>query len=153
MIEKVMRADGTEDTVCKLTDFGFACTVNEGEDLKLTLGTPLYMAPEVVKGEGYDQKVDIWSLGVIAFVMLTSKFPFDGNVREEIYAKIRSSKTNPDWRLLDRYWKKGALIKDFLKCCLQKDPEKRMTAEQLMSHEWLKVMVDEPEIESERLIV
>ena len=72
------------EVVCKLTDFGFACVIEPGADLQLTCGTPLYMAPEVIKGRHYGQKVDIWSLGVIVFAMLTSTFPYDARSKELI---------------------------------------------------------------------
>ena len=64
--------------VCKLTDFGFANIIKQGESMNLKLGTPLYMAPELVKGQSYDTKVDIWAVGVLAFLMLTGKYPYDG---------------------------------------------------------------------------
>ena len=81
------------EIICKLSDFGFACVIEPGTNLNLTLGSPLYMAPEVIKGEEYDQKVDIWSLGVIAYFILTGgNFPFDGRSKKLVYANI----TNPD---------------------------------------------------------
>mmetsp|Transcript_4814 Transcript_4814/g.6364 ORF Transcript_4814/g.6364 Transcript_4814/m.6364 type:complete len:108 (+) Transcript_4814:527-850(+) len=66
------------DIVCKLSDFGFACMAGQSKDEEqLSCGTPLYMAPEMIEANGYDQKVDVWSLGVIVFAMLTSTFPFN----------------------------------------------------------------------------
>ena len=53
MVEVTPRTGGTSDMVCKLTDFGFACVINPGSNLNVTLGTPLYMAPELVKEEEY----------------------------------------------------------------------------------------------------
>ena len=64
------------DIICKLSDFGFACLAETTSDENMLCGTPKYMAPEMVAGKQYDQKVDIWSLGVIVFAMLTSTFPF-----------------------------------------------------------------------------
>ena len=71
--------------VCKLTDFGFANIIKQGENMNLKLGTPLYMAPELVKGQTYDTKVDIWAVGVLAFLMLTGIYPFDGMTKNEVY--------------------------------------------------------------------
>ena len=75
------------DIVCKLTDFGFACLDTPGlEEPNISCGTPVYMAPEMVKGGSYDQKVDIWSLGCIVFAILTSQFPFNARNKQLIFA-------------------------------------------------------------------
>jgi serine/threonine-protein kinase ULK2 len=60
----------------KLADFGFAKKIPEGKKEELSCGTPFYTAPEMIKGRPYDFKVDIWSLGVIAFFLLTGQYPF-----------------------------------------------------------------------------
>lgn len=55
----------------KLTDFGFATTWKQGEKLDLSLGSPLYMAPELVDEKEYDNRVDVWSVGVITYILLS----------------------------------------------------------------------------------
>lgn len=55
----------------KLTDFGFATTLKQGEKLDLSLGSPLYMAPELVDEKEYDNRVDVWSVGVITYILLS----------------------------------------------------------------------------------
>ena len=62
----------------KLTDFGFATFFKKGESLKQVLGSPLYMAPEIVQEQAYNTKVDIWSVGVIAHILLSGSPPFFG---------------------------------------------------------------------------
>jgi serine/threonine protein kinase len=62
----------------KLTDFGFATKFKKGEKLDLSLGSPLYMAPELVLEEDYDNRVDVWSAGVIAYILLSGMPPFIG---------------------------------------------------------------------------
>lgn len=73
----------------KITDFGFAKCYDPMEGgLEDTLGSPLYMAPEIVKKVKYDTKVDIWSLGVMTYVMLSGKPPFTGRSKEEIFIQL-----------------------------------------------------------------
>ena len=61
----------------KIADLGFACQYDKENGLDLVLGTPLYMAPELVLHEKYTEKVDVWSLGVITYQLLCGKTPFD----------------------------------------------------------------------------
>ena len=63
----------------KLIDFGFAVKIQKNDKLKLVLGSPLYMAPELVKKEEYDHRVDIWALGVMTYALVCGKTPFDSN--------------------------------------------------------------------------
>lgn len=53
------------------------------------LGSPIYMPPEIINQKDYDSKVDIWSTGIVTYVLLTGKPPFFGNSREEVYKQIR----------------------------------------------------------------
>jgi calcium-dependent protein kinase len=76
----------------KLTDFGFATVFKKGEKLDLALGSPLYMAPELCEEKEYDNRVDVWSTGVIAFILLSGMPPFLGSSKDEIYDTIISSK-------------------------------------------------------------
>ena len=66
------------DVIVKVTDFGFACQFQPLEGLNQILGSPLYMAPEIVLGKKYDLKVDVWSVGCIVNIMLTGNAPFYG---------------------------------------------------------------------------
>ena len=59
------------ELVCKLTDFGFACALDNLDLSSYKLGTKLYMAPEIFTEDSYDNKVDIWALGVITYIILT----------------------------------------------------------------------------------
>lgn len=75
----------------KLTDFGFATRFKVGEKLDLSLGSPLYMAPELVEELEYDNRVDVWSTGVIAYILLSGIPPFFGKSKEGIYNSITDS--------------------------------------------------------------
>jgi len=66
-----MGSKDVNDLKIKLTDFGFSCFFNPKIGLKQHLGSPLYMAPEIVKEQKYDSKVDIWSIGIIMYKLLT----------------------------------------------------------------------------------
>ena len=73
----------------KLIDFGFAIPTYPGEKLKTCCGTPSYMAPEVCQRKEYSGfQTDIWSLGIIMFVMLTGTHPFKGANEKDLFAKI-----------------------------------------------------------------
>lgn len=72
----------------KITDFGFACFFKPGQGLTEVLGSPLYMAPEIIKEEPYDEKVDIWSVGTIAYILLSGRPPFAGKSKPEIFNSI-----------------------------------------------------------------
>ena len=72
----------------KLTDFGFACFYRPERGLRQVLGSPLYMAPEIVREEPYDKSVDVWSVGVIAHILLSGSPPFYGQSKQEIYRSI-----------------------------------------------------------------
>lgn len=72
----------------KIADLGFAQKFDKKTGLDLVLGTPLYMAPELVKHEIYSEKVDVWSLGVITYQLLCGKTPFDAKNIKRINQNI-----------------------------------------------------------------
>ena len=85
----LMESKDPKNTNLKITDFGFAKCYDPSEGgLTETLGSPLYMAPEIIKKLPYDCSVDIWALGVLSFIMLSGKPPFKGKSKEEIFAQI-----------------------------------------------------------------
>lgn len=72
----------------KIADFGFSCIFDPNEGLNLVLGSPLYMAPELILRKQYNEKVDIWSTGVITYMLLSGKNPFPGKNKEAIQNMI-----------------------------------------------------------------
>ena len=78
MVEIEKKADGGAEIICKVTDFGFAVAMDPSGKETLALGTPSYMAPEIVLRKAYDKSVDIWALGVMVFIILTGLPPFRG---------------------------------------------------------------------------
>mmetsp|Transcript_34635 Transcript_34635/g.52970 ORF Transcript_34635/g.52970 Transcript_34635/m.52970 type:complete len:268 (+) Transcript_34635:26-829(+) len=68
----------------KISDFGFSCFFEPTDGLDLVLGSPLYMAPEIIRGKVYNEKVDIWSIGVITYMLLSGRNPFPGRSKQEV---------------------------------------------------------------------
>lgn len=122
----------------KLADFGLADFVLEnsfGEKSTCGMyGTPFFVAPEVIKAETYTPAVDIWSLGVLAYNMLSGKLPFDGNNIKEVLRKVRAGKyTFPDGEWADI----SSEAKDLIKGLLEVNPKKRLSAKQALAHPWI----------------
>jgi serine/threonine protein kinase len=74
----------------KISDFGFSCFFDPKDGLDLVLGSPLYMAPEIIRGFRYNEKADIWSLGVITYMLLSGRNPFPGKTKGEVKYLITS---------------------------------------------------------------
>ncbi len=105
----------------KLSDFGFATRIKPGE--RLFCGTSIYMAPEIIDQLPYNEKVDIWGTGVIAYVMLSGQLPFNGRInqiRRQQRANINFSAA--PWRYISND------AKNFIKACLTLDPKDRPSA-------------------------
>ena len=122
-----------ENNPSKLIDFGFGRVIDPQNKMKSRVGSSLYMAPEVIK-KNYNEKCDIWSLGVILFFILSGKPPFFGENDTETTKKILSIKYNFD----DDVWKNVSEdAKDLIRHMLVKENE-RYTAEQVLAHPWIK---------------
>lgn len=128
----------------KLIDFGFSCYYKEGEKLSDRVGTPYYTAPEVLKNEGYGQECDMWSIGVIAYILLTGSPPFYAKKPVDICKKILTSSVRYD----DSEWDDlSNTARRFVRAVLVKDPEKRLTPEQALKTDWIcQKMERNPEI-------
>jgi calcium/calmodulin-dependent protein kinase I len=136
---------GDSDTDVKIADFGFATFVRPVLDektgkmtrrvLRQKCGTPSYVAPEVISGKGYDQAIDMWSLGVIFFFVLGGYPPFvDYNSRAGMFKKIMAG----EFEFHETDWKGvSSQARDFIKALLVVDPAKRMTASQALYHPWI----------------
>jgi len=151
MIDIVEVTKDESQMVCKITDFGFACMMDPARRSSLSIGTPIYMAPEVLN-KAYDVKADIWSVGVIAYIMLTGKQPFvgkDGD-QNDLFTKIRYF--SPDYEELERYNDDGMQVTDFIKKCLNRNPKQRWDAEELLAHKWFGTHVIDQHIPEEHLV-
>lgn len=81
-------SDTPTDLNIRIADLGFAQKFDPEKGLNLVLGTPLYMAPELVRRQRYDEKVDVWSLGIIVYQLLCGVTPFDGQSLKKIQDNI-----------------------------------------------------------------
>lgn len=116
----------------KLIDFGISKRFTPGVPLTTRAGTPNYVAPEVLVGK-YDEKADIWSLGVIMYVLLSGTHPFSGTKVEQVLAQVKQAKFSLDgkaWHNVSEFGK--ALVKAFL----QKSTSLRLAAVQGLQHPW-----------------
>lgn len=135
-LENWVYADDSEDSKLKLIDFGFSKIFSPGQPMTAMHGTVYYVAPEVLDGH-YDEKCDIWSTGVIIYMLLSGSPPFNGANDNGIIKKIKNGKfafEGPRWAGISDQ------AKDFISVLLQKDPSKRPTAKEAMDHQWLKDM-------------
>ncbi|PRT55994.1 Serine/threonine-protein kinase RAD53 [Wickerhamiella sorbophila] len=130
----------TDPIVVKVADFGLAKISSQGTFLKTFCGTLSYLAPEVLasrNGAGaakYSRLVDIWSIGCLAYVILTGYLPFSGNTQEELYRSVMSGQFNME-PLKQLNVSKEAL--DFLSLMLTVDPNHRPDAYKALQHPWV----------------
>ena len=122
----------------KLIDFGTAKIFKPGKKMNKFIGTSYYIAPEVLK-ERYDEKCDVWSCGVILFILLCGYPPFNGNTNVDIFHAIQNQ--NPifggeEWEDITPE------AKELIKLMLKKNPSERLTAEMCLRHKWFKMLND-----------
>jgi len=122
----------TPEGTIKLINFSLAELCDAETTLTQPCGTLHYVAPEVLRG-GYGQPTDMWTVGVVIFLMLYASYPFDGESCSTVMRSILGSE--PDWS--DSCYALSTLAKDFLKQCLTKDPSSRITADKALRHGWL----------------
>eukprot|EP01056_Protomagalhaensia_sp_Gyna25_P000727 Protomagalhaensia_sp_Gyna_25__726@NODE_1343_length_1924_cov_27_212202_g1075_i0_p1_GENE_NODE_1343_length_1924_cov_27_212202_g1075_i0NODE_1343_length_1924_cov_27_212202_g1075_i0_p1_ORF_typecomplete_len587_score113_89Pkinase/PF00069_25/3_9e70Pkinase_Tyr/PF07714_17/1_1e41EFhand_7/PF13499_6/3_3e09EFhand_7/PF13499_6/5_8e07Kinaselike/PF14531_6/1_2e13EFhand_6/PF13405_6/0_0043EFhand_6/PF13405_6/6_2e02EFhand_6/PF13405_6/3_1e05EFhand_6/PF13405_6/1e02EFhand_11/PF08976_11/2_9e05EFhand_11/PF08976_11/0_011EFha len=132
-LENWVYASEAEDAPLKLIDFGFSRIFNPVIPMTAMHGTVYYVSPEVMDG-CYREKCDIWSIGVIVYMLLSGTPPFNGSVDYQILVKIRNANYNFDgavWSTISE------AAKDFIRSLLVRDPNERPSAEEALKHKWL----------------
>ncbi|KAL8141502.1 hypothetical protein V2J09_014534 [Rumex salicifolius] len=131
--ENILLATKASSSPIKLADFGLATYIKPGQSLHGTVGSPFYIAPEVLAG-GYTQAADVWSAGVILYILLSGMPPFWGKTKSRIFDAVRAA----DLRFPSGSWDRvSESAKELIRKMLCKDPLKRITAQEVLDHLWM----------------
>ena len=135
--ENLLFANREDESLLKLTDFGFA-KFCEGLSLQTPCYTPYYVAPEVLGPDKYDKSCDIWSIGVITYILLCGYPPFYSNTSEPFSQGMKKRIKLGQYTFPDNEW--GSIsseAKDLVGNLLKVDVKERFTIEQVMAHPWI----------------
>ncbi|CAE7234081.1 CPK17 [Symbiodinium sp. KB8] len=131
--ENILLKERGIDSEIKVIDFGLATYMKPGEMLRRHVGTPYYIAPEVLE-KNYSKEADVWSLGVILYTLLCSAPPFFGDTEREIYRRIRTGEVmfdGPDWE------PRSIACRDLVVSLLKKTPHVRLSLDGALTHRWV----------------
>nr|AAF21062.1 calcium-dependent protein kinase [Dunaliella tertiolecta] len=141
--ENFLLSDKSPRAQLKATDFGLSSFFQEGQVFTDIVGSAYYVAPEVLR-RSYGKEADIWSCGIILYILLCGFPPFHGDSEKKIFEAIISKSVDFNTQPWPRI---SAPAKDCVKRMLQRDPKKRATANEIMQHDWMRengVASDEP---------
>jgi len=121
----------------KIIDFNLSKQQTNKNNMQSVIGTPYYMAPEVIMGD-YNEKCDIWAIGIITYFAISGALPFDDSKSLfNVYNKIINEKLE----FKSEIWERVSFhCKDFIQKCLEKDPEKRIDSINGVIHPWFKII-------------
>jgi len=132
--ENLLLLSEVDDSAVKIADFGFAKKVYEKNSLKTQCGTPGYVAPEILEGTPYDERSDMWSVGVILYILLGGYPPFIESTQRDLFRKIRRG----EYEFHEEYWGTvSSEAKDLISSLLTVDANLRLTAEQALENPWI----------------
>ncbi|XP_063964347.1 death-associated protein kinase 2-like [Lytechinus pictus] len=131
----------TSESDIKLIDFGIARYLNNGEEIRDIQGTPDYVAPEILNYEPITLSTDMWSIGVLTYVMLTGISPFAGDTKQETFLNI--SQLNMEFAEED-FSSHSPEARDFIQSLCVIDAEKRLTAKECLDHPWIQKFSNVP---------
>lgn len=139
--ENIMYANMKPDSPVKVVDFGLSTTAAHGAaTMKTACGTPEYVAPEVISKKPYTNKCDMWSVGVIMYILLCGYPPFGEENSKVLYRKIRNADIEfppEDWNAISK--EARALVNSLIVV----DISKRLSAKQVLQHPWMVKMLGE----------
>ena len=118
----------------KLIDFGFSKVLAPKEKLYDSLGTLIYVAPEIILRDPYDNHIDVWSLGVVIYYLVFDEFPFDDQSEKEQTIALKIINEEINWK------NKKEVSKDLINLlnkCLKKDKDKRISPVGVLKHKWI----------------
>ena len=133
--ENILMEDTSHNLNIKIVDWGGATQMKQKERLHEMDGTSYYIAPEVLEGD-YDEKCDIWSCGVILYVLLCGYAPFYGDTDEDIYKQVLKGEYDFPKEEWDNVSEEA---KNLVKKMIEKDTKKRITALEALQDEWFKI--------------
>jgi len=132
--ENLLLQNRHDDSQIKIADFGFAKKVRGDRSLKTMCGTPGYVSPEILRKEGYGTKADMFSMGVIVFILLGGYPPFNAKNESDLLLMCRRGQFEFD----REYWGKISYeVKNMIRRLLVVNPDKRLSAEDVLSHQWM----------------
>ncbi|XP_031426577.1 myosin light chain kinase, smooth muscle [Clupea harengus] len=121
-------------TLIKVIDFGLACTLDPSTPLTVMHGTPEFVAPEVINYEPVSLGTDMWSIGVICYILLSGESPFQGSSDAETLALV----TAAQWEFDDESFEDiSSQAKEFISSLLNKNIRRRMSCEEALAHPWM----------------
>jgi calcium-dependent protein kinase len=124
--------------IIKVIDFGTSQKYDPDKKMHQTYGTPYYIAPEILAGE-YNEKCDVWSCGVIMYILLCGRPPFDGQTDDEILENVSKGSYKTDSAVWKNVSKDGL---DLVQRMLKFDPEKRIQSIDALGHSWIKDLTE-----------
>lgn len=133
--ENIMLKEKNDLNSLKIIDFGLTKTLAPNEKLAEGMGTITFVAPEVIQRNPYNKAVDVWSIGVVLYYLLSGNLPFDDENDDTIAKKIVYS--DPGYPE-EFFGGRSEMCKDLISKCLEKKPEKRITIDELLDSYWIK---------------
>ena len=132
--ENLLLLSDVDDSAVKIADFGFAKKVYEPNSLTTQCGTPGYVAPEILEGTAYDERADMWSVGVILYILLGGYPPFIESTQRDLFRKIRKG----DYEFHEEYWGTvSSEAKELISSLLTVDRTVRLTADEALENAWI----------------
>lgn len=132
--ENLLLQSREDDQNVKIADFGFAKKCTSTKCLLTQCGTPGYVAPEILNGIPYGTQADMWSIGVILYILLAGYPPFNGSNQRELFKLIKKGR----YEFHKQYWGTvSADAKDLVSKLLVVDPADRLTADQALASSWM----------------